>query len=89
METVEDRASAAGMRAILETVDRLTDIVERLHEMRAVEWMDSEQAAAHVGAKSPEAFEKIALKEGIPRHKLSQRLILYNRDELDQWLMDR
>ena len=90
LASVEDRAAAAAMRVVLESVDRLSEVVERLYRMQASEWMDSEQAAAYLGAnKSAEAFEKMALKEGVPRHHLSPRLIVYNRSELDGWLLSR
>jgi hypothetical protein len=41
--------------------------------MRAVEWMTSSECAKHLGCESVKAFEKIASKEGIPKHYLSAR----------------
>jgi hypothetical protein len=43
----------------------------------------------YLGCKSVKAFEKIAAREGIPRHSLSARTLRYNRLELDEWLMTR
>ncbi len=57
--------------------------------MRASEWMTAEQATKHLGCESVKAFEKIAAREGIPKHYLSARTPRYNRAELDRWLMDR
>ena len=48
-------------------------------DMQAVEWMTAEQAAKHFGFASAKAFEKIASREGIPKHYLSARTPRYNR----------
>jgi hypothetical protein len=57
--------------------------------MQGAEWMTAEQAARHLGCESVKAFEKIASREGIPKHYLSARAPRYNRAELDEWLMTR
>jgi hypothetical protein len=57
--------------------------------MRAGEWMTAEQAFRHLGCESAKAFEKIAYREGIPKHYLSARAPRYNRTELDAWLLAR
>ena len=36
--------------------------------------MTAEQAAKHLGCESVRAFEKIAVREGIPKHYLSARV---------------
>lgn len=51
--------------------------------------MTAEQAAAYLGFKSVQAFEKVVAREGVPRHYVSGRRPLYNRAELDAWLMER
>ena len=51
--------------------------------------MTAEQAAKYLGCESVKAFEKIASREGIPKHYLSARAPRYNRTELDEWLMGR
>jgi hypothetical protein len=56
---------------------------------QAVEWITAEQAARHLGCESVKAFEKIAFREGIPKHYLSARAPRYNRAELDSWLLAR
>ena len=40
-------------------------------------------AAKYLGCESVKAFEKIATREGIPKHYLSARTPRYNRTELD------
>jgi hypothetical protein len=51
--------------------------------------MTAEQAAQYLECVSVKAFEKIALREGIPKHYLSARAPRYNRTELDSWLLGR
>jgi hypothetical protein len=51
--------------------------------------MIAEHAAAYLGFGSVQAFEKVVAREGVPRHYISGRKPLYNRPELDSWLMDR
>jgi hypothetical protein len=51
--------------------------------------MSAEQAAKHLGCESVRAFQKIAAREGIPKHYLSARAPRYNRAELDAWLLGR
>jgi len=51
--------------------------------------MTAKQAATYLGCESVKAFEKIATREGIPRHYLSARTPRYNRAELDAWLTGR
>jgi hypothetical protein len=41
------------------------------------------KAAKYLGCESVKAFEKIATKEGIPKHYLSARTPRYNHTELD------
>ena len=43
----------------------------------------------YLGCESVKAFEKIASREGIPKHYLSARAPRYNRAELDAWLLER
>jgi hypothetical protein len=51
--------------------------------------MTAEQAATYLGCESAKAFEKIVVREGIPKHYLSARTPRYNRAELDAWLLKR
>jgi hypothetical protein len=67
----------------------LDQLITRLAEIQPTEWMTTEQAARHLGCESVKAFEKIASREGIPKHYLSARTPRYNRAELDSWLLGR
>ena len=60
-----------------------------LADMRTAEWMTAEQASTYLTCESVEAVEKIAAREGIPKHYLSARTTRYNRTELDAWLLGR
>jgi len=75
--------------ALTEAAENLSQATKDLADMRAAEWMSAIQAARHLGCESVKAFEKIAAREGIPRHYLSARAPRYNRAELDTWLMRR
>ena len=61
------------LMALTETVESLSQTAKDLAEMRSTEWMTAEQAAKHLGCGSAKAFEKIAAREGIPKHYLSPR----------------
>ena len=67
----------------------IEQLIARLAEMQPTEWMTAEQAAKHLGCESVKAFEKIAYREGIPKHYLSYRTYRHNRAELDAWLISR
>ena len=62
---------------------------KELTDIQASEWMTAEQATRHLGCEAVKAFEKIAAREGIPKHYLSARAPRYNRAELDSWLLGR
>ncbi len=72
-----------------EAAESLSRTAKEVTDMQASEWMTAEQAARHLGCKSVKAFEKIAAREGIPKHYLSARAPRYNRAELDTWLLGR
>jgi hypothetical protein len=72
-----------------EAAENLSQTAKDLADMRAAEWMTSEQASAYLGCESVKAFEKIAAREDIPKHYLSARAPRYNRAELDAWLLER
>ena len=89
LEDVEVKALSGVALALTEAAESLAHTAKGLADMRASEWMTAEQAARHLGCESAKAFEKIASREGIPKHYLSARAPRYNRAELDRWLMDR
>ena len=75
--------------AVTEAAENLSRTAKELTDIQASEWMTAEQAARHLGCEAVKAFEKIAAREGIPKHYLSTRAPRYNRAELDTWLMNR
>jgi hypothetical protein len=89
LEDVEVKALSGVALPLTEAVESLSHTAKELADMRAAEWMTVEQAAKHLGCESVKAFEKIAAREGIPRHYLSARIPRYNRAELDAWLIRR
>src|SRR5918993_2143549 len=89
LEDVEVKALSGVALALTEAAESLSRTAKELTDIQASEWMTAEQAARHLGCESVKAFEKIASREGLPKHYLSARVIRYNRTELDAWLMDR
>jgi len=89
LEDVEVKALSGVALALTEAAESLSATAKNLAEMRSTEWMTAEQAAKYLGCESVKAFEKIAAREGIPRHYLSERTPRYNRAELDAWLTGR
>lgn len=82
----EYTALASIARSLSETAESLSRTLAEQQRAARVEWMDAEQAAEYVGARSKEVFEKIP---DVPRHRLSPRVIRYSRRELDDWLLSR
>ena len=89
LEDVEVKALSSAALALTEVAESLSLTAKDLVDMRATEWMTGEQAAQYLGCESVKASEKIAAREGIPRHYLSARTPRYNRAELDAWLTGR
>ncbi len=89
LEDVEVKALSGVALALTEAVESLSRTAKELTDIQASEWMTAEQAARHLGCESVRAFEKIASREGIPKHYLSARALRYNRRELDAWLTGR
>src|SRR5919112_6678299 len=87
LEDVEVKALSGVALALTEAAESLSRTARDLADMRAAEWMIAEQAAKYLGCESVEAFQKIAAREGIPKHYLSARAPRYNRAELDAWLL--
>lgn len=69
-----------------EVTERLAQTTAELVSTRREEWMDAEGARLHL-KRTKKQFERIAHK--LPRHYVSERGILYNVRELDEWLMSR
>jgi hypothetical protein len=89
LEDVEVKALSGVALTLTEAAESLSRTAKELTDIQASEWMTAEQAARHLGCESVKAFEKIASREGIPKHYLSARAPRYNRAELDAWLLGR
>ena len=89
LEDVEATTLSGVALVLTEAAESLSRTAKELTDMRVIEWMTAEQAATYLGCESAKAFEKIAAREGIPRHYLSARTPRYSRAELDAWLTGR
>lgn len=76
---------AADLASAAESLARAQESQER---SQPVEWMTAKQAASYV-KRSETAFSNIVAAGGIPKHYLTERGILFNRNEVDDWLMGR
>src|SRR5215203_634622 len=89
LEDVEATTLSGVALALTEAAESLSQTAKDLADMRTAEWMTAGQAAKYLGCESVKAFEKVAAREGLPKHYLSARAPRYNRTELDTWLMRR
>lgn len=89
LDGVEATALSGVAVVLIEAAEGLSQTAKHLSDTRPTDWMTAERAAAYLGFKSVQAFEKVVLREGVPRHYVSERRPLYNRIELDEWLMNR
>lgn len=87
LSAIETRALAGIVGMLAETAESLARTADRLEAMRPTEWMDAEQAAAYLADRSRDSFDKVA--PYLPKHYLTERRPLYNRREIDEWLMGR
>jgi hypothetical protein len=82
----ETSALADVARTLSEVAESLARTIRELSATRREEWVDAEGARLHL-KRTRKQFERIAPQ--LPRHYVSERGILYNVRELDEWLMDR
>ena len=82
----ETSALADIARMLSEVAESLAHTTRELSATRREEWVDAEGARLHL-KRTKKQFERIAPQ--LPRHYVSERGILYNVRELDEWLMDR
>jgi hypothetical protein len=87
LSAVETQALTGVASVLAEAAESLARTAERLEAMRPAEWMDAEQAAAYLADRSRDSFDKVA--PSLPKHYLTERRPLYNRREIDEWLMGR
>jgi hypothetical protein len=82
----ETSALADVARTLSEVAESLARTTTELAAAKREEWLDAEGARHHL-KRTKKQFERIAPQ--LPRHYVSERGILYNVRELDEWLMDR
>jgi isoaspartyl peptidase/L-asparaginase-like protein (Ntn-hydrolase superfamily) len=82
----ETSALADVAQTLSEVAESLSRTTTELAATRREEWVDAEGARRHL-KRTRKQFERIAPL--LPRHYISERGILYNVRELDEWLMDR
>lgn len=82
----ETSALADVARTLSDVVESLAKTTRELAVIQREEWLDAEGAMLHL-KRTKKQFEKIAPQ--LPRHYVSERGILYNVRELDEWLMSR
>lgn len=82
----ETSALADVARTLSAVAESLAQTTRELAVVGREEWVDEEGARLHL-KRTRKQFEKIAPR--LPRHYVSERGILYNVRELDEWLMDR
>lgn len=82
----ETSALADVAQTLSEVAESLARTTKELSVATREEWVDAEGARVHL-KRSKKQFEKIAPR--LPRHYISERGILYNVREIDEWLMDR
>lgn len=85
----EERTLAEVAAVLAEAAESVARAVEVAREAQPGAWMDSKQAAVYLAGRTEDSFEKISARTDIPKHRLTERVILYNRAELDAWLMSR
>ncbi|MEJ7872116.1 MAG: hypothetical protein WKF67_07630 [Rubrobacteraceae bacterium] len=73
-------------RTLSEVAESLARTTTELAATRGEEWVDAEGARLHL-KRGRKQFERIAPQ--LPRHYVSERGILYNVKEFDEWLMER
>jgi hypothetical protein len=82
----EALALADIAQTLLEVAESLAHTTRELAVIGREEWLDAEGARLHL-KRTKKQFERIA--PHLPRHYVSERGILYNVRELDEWLMSR
>lgn len=82
----ETSALADVAYTLSEITENLARTTRELAAVKREEWLDAEGARLHF-KRTRKQFERIAPQ--LPRHYVSERGILYNVRELDEWLMDR
>lgn len=86
MREFETSTLADVARTLSEVTESLARTTREIAATRREEWVDAEGARLHL-KRTKKQFERIAPQ--LPRHYVSERGILYNVREIDEWLMNR
>ncbi|QIN84409.1 hypothetical protein GBA63_18510 [Rubrobacter tropicus] len=86
MRQFETSALADVARTLSEVAESLSQTTRELALIQREEWADGEGIRLHL-KRTKKQFERIA--PHLPRHYVSERGILYNVREVDEWLMSR
>lgn len=54
----------------------------------ASEWLDAKAVATMLGVH-PRSVQKMHARQGLPAHKVGEKLLRYRRDEVERWIRDR
>ena len=82
----ETSALADVARTLSEVAESLAWTTREISVTRREEWVDAEGATLHL-KRTRKQVERIVPQ--LPRHYVSEREILYNVREIDEWLMNR
>lgn len=82
----ETSALSDVARTLSEVAESLAQTTRELASIRREEWEDAEGIRLHL-KRTKKQFERIAPQ--LPRHYVSERGILYNVREIDEWLLSR
>lgn len=82
----ETSALADVASTLSEVAASLSQTSRELASIQREEWADAEGVRLHL-KRTKKQFERIA--HHLPRHYVSERGILYNVREIDEWLMHR
>jgi excisionase family DNA binding protein len=88
LASLEAQALSGVAATLAEAAESLSNTARELKMIAPDEWISAEEAAAYL-KRTPKAFEKVVAAGEIPRHYLTERVILFSRKELDEWLMGR
>lgn len=88
LQNYETSALTGVAETLAGVAESLSRTSRELREACRDEWMDADETAAYL-KKNPKTFRNIVAAEDVPRHYLTERGVLFNRKEIDEWLLKR
>jgi excisionase family DNA binding protein len=85
---MENAVLIEATRSLAEAAQILERVAKELRGTRPAEWMSHQEAAEYLRC-TPEALRKLAVEEGLPRHRISAARYRYSAREIDEWLDER